>query len=237
MPSPPFRFTYAKSAEEARPPPRRRRRLHFLDRDDRPLGRQRLRQRHDEQTVLERRGDLTSVYRHRQSDAAEKRPIGPLHAVVALFFFLLLHLTLQGEQVARERDLDVLRIDAGHLGLHDHGVLRFRDVKFRRPVAGHRLEWLPLGLDEAVEEVLHLAPEIPAPRSQSPHRTLLSRATQRARPAGRRAYGLPEVLSLLFAYLRSGSICNGAEAPHSLGRRCTTPRSSMRIPSRETSAD
>src|SRR5215831_14018047 len=70
--------------------------------DRRPLCGRRLRQRHHQHAVLEGRGDLASVHRHRQPDAAEERPIGPLDTVVTLLLLLgpLLLFTLQGEQVA-----------------------------------------------------------------------------------------------------------------------------------------
>src|SRR5262250_2147407 len=65
-----------------------------LDGDRRPLCGRRLRQRHHQHAVLERRGDLASIHRHRQPDAAEERAIGTLDTVVALLLLLGLLLLL-----------------------------------------------------------------------------------------------------------------------------------------------
>src|SRR5215470_1718492 len=148
--------------------------------DRRPLCGRRLRQRHHQHAVLEGRGDLASVHRHRQPDAAEERAIGPLDTVITLLLLLgpLLLFSLQGEQVARQLDADLLGIDAGQLRRHDHGVLRLRHIEHRCPCAGcHGRERFQDRFGEAVEEALHLPLQLTTPRSQSPHCLLLSRAT------------------------------------------------------------
>src|SRR5262245_53513935 len=66
-------------------------------------------QRHREETILERRGDLGRVHARREQHAAREETIAPFAAVVPLILFLfLLLLPVNREHVLLDRDVDVV---------------------------------------------------------------------------------------------------------------------------------
>src|SRR6266508_5701116 len=101
--------------------------------------------------------DLVGLHRNRQRERALEFPEPPLVAihVVLLGFLAPLPLSLQGEHVPGDREMDVLLVQAGQLGGQNELVLRLVYVDGGRPYALRR-EDRGRPAEEAVEEPVHL---------------------------------------------------------------------------------
>src|SRR5215813_6757382 len=79
--------------------------------------------------------------------------------MVVLFLLLLLVplLPFDRQEVVLKRELDVLRVHAWHLDLHDQAVLGLRDVHVRCPIA-KSWELIPAALEQTIEHAVHLLP-------------------------------------------------------------------------------
>src|SRR5690606_5869735 len=113
--------------------------------------------------VLAMGGDALRVGAVGQREAPVEHAVAAFDAreVLALVLFHADALALDGEQALVHLDLDVLRVDAGDVGVQDEAVRLLLDVDARRPLAGDHGRFVgavvakQAAFEQAFEELPH----------------------------------------------------------------------------------